>query len=300
MLKLFFALLLLFSNGANAATISVTDSRGEQNFSAIPQKVIALDWATVENLIALEITPLAIADTTDYRTWVRRPTLPDSVIDVGTRDAPNIERIAQLQPDLIIIGAHQKALLNKLETIAPVLMFKNFSRDHDNAEVAKQTFHTLATLFNKQALAQQQMADLDNQLAQWKKQLHDHYDGNLPKVSTVRFNNTALVWVYGDNSMPQFALQKLGINPALSQPATQWGVTQKKIVELASINQGILLYFEPFAQKEVLFASPLWKAMPFVRQQRFAPLPATWTYGGVLSIRYLAEAITKQLLSIEP
>jgi len=140
---------------------------------------------------------------------------------------------------------------------------------------------------------------LDRQLQQWRQAIDQHFQGEPPPVVTVRFNNTALVWVYGDNAMPQYALEQLGLQNALPQPTTQWGVTQKKVVELAAVEDGVVLYFEPFEQKEQLFATPLWQAMPFVRHERIAALPPVWSYGGPLSIATMAEAITEQLLAIE-
>lgn len=283
-----------------APTVTINDSLGQHTFHHIPQRVIALNWSATGNLLALGITPTAIANPHGYRIWAREPALAQSVVDIGTRDAPNIERIAQLKPDLIIIGGSQSELLTKLRPIAPVLMFKNFSRHHNNAKAATRTFMTLATLFHKRPLAKQLLTQMDSQLTQWKDQIKAHFHGHPPQVSCIRFNTSALVWIYGNNSMPQYALEKLGLKPALPQPATKWGVTQKKVIELAAIGDGVLLYFKPFLQQHKLFTTPLWQAMPFVQDHRIASLPATWTYGGPLSIQTIASSITQQLLTIEP
>lgn len=299
MKSLMFTLMLLFFSSANAA-ITIKDSLASHTFEQAPQRVIALDWASVENLIELEITPIAIADTADYRTWVMQPPLPDNIIDVGTRDAPSLERIAQLQPDLIVIGGHQAGLKDKLQKIAPVLLFDGYNRNQNNYEAAYWIFLELAKLFDKQALAEQKLAIKAQRIELLKSKLNAHFNNQLPKVAPIRFNNSALLWVFGDNAMPQYALELLGIDPALPQPASAWGVTQKKVVELAKVDDGVVLYFEPFDQKQKLFNTPLWKAMPFVRQQRLAAVPPTWTYGGPISVQYLAEAMTEQLLKMEP
>lgn len=304
-MKHFFILMLAICSitvgiQTQAQTITIEDSLGQHRFEKIPQRVIALDWTSVENLIELGVTPLAMADTKDYQTWVRVPALPDSIIDVGTRDAPNLERIAQLKPDVIIVGGMQQSLLPKLRPIAPVLVFDGYSKGHNNYQAARRIFMQQARLFDKQALAQQKLAAKDRRIADLKTQLRAHFKHSLPKVTTIRFNNTALAWVYGDNSMPQYALQQLGISPAMPLPATQWGLMQKQIIELGKIDDGIVLYFEPFNQKDKLFNTALWKAMPFVRQQRFAAVPATWTYGGPMSVLYLAEAMSEPLLAMEP
>lgn len=49
-------------------------------------RVIALEWRPAELLLALGVTPLAIADAPKYRSWVAQPALPPSVLDVGLRN----------------------------------------------------------------------------------------------------------------------------------------------------------------------------------------------------------------------
>jgi iron complex transport system substrate-binding protein len=49
-------------------------------------RIIALEWRPAELLAALELTPLAIADVPNYRSWVADPPLAPAVMDVGLRD----------------------------------------------------------------------------------------------------------------------------------------------------------------------------------------------------------------------
>ena len=116
----------------------------------------------------------------------------------------------------------------------------------------------------------------------------------------VRFNSPEILFVYGDNSMPQYALEALGIKPALLRPATQWGVTQTRTVTLGKLNHEVVIYIKPFYQSKQLLASPLWNAMPFVRKHHFFAIKSTWTYGGFLSVHALAKEISAALLMINP
>lgn len=43
--------------------------------------------------------------------------------------------------------------------------------------------------------------------------------------------------------------------------------------------------------KAVLMATPLWQAMPFVREQRFQRVPAVWFYGATLSAMHFARVL---------
>lgn len=300
MKQLFSITLLLLSNIAHAQGVVIKDSQGEHHFQQTPPRVIALSWAMAENLIELGVTPVAVADIKGYQTWVRIPPLPDSVTDVGTRAAPSLERIAQLAPDLILIGEQQQALLSKLRPIAPVLFFNAFSKDHNNYQKGHDIFIQLAKLFDKQSQAEQKLTTKDQRLYELRKQLNDHFNHAPPNVSAIHFTSPALIRLFGENSMPQYALEALGISPALPQPNSQWGLTQKRVIDLAQVDDGVVLYFQPFDKKEQLFNTPLWKAMPFVRNNRFGSVEPTWTYGGVMSVLYLAEAMSSELLQIQP
>lgn len=291
-------LALLWGPAAHAVT--VTDARGEHTFKQSPERVVSLSWAMTENVLALGVEPVGVADIEGYNTWVVRPAMPVGVDDVGQRSEPSIEELAALKPDVIILSNGQEGLADKLEQIAPVLFFDAYSASHDNAAAARRIFLEMARLFDRVPLARQKLAAMDDHIAVQRERLHGHFGEQLPTVTGVRFTNNAVVLVYGDNSMPQHALHKLGIRAALDQPPNQWGIVQKKLVDLSRIDEGALLYFKPAPGIERLFDSPLWQAMPVVRAGRVAAVESTWSYGGALSIGYLAEAMTDALLTLDP
>lgn len=283
-----------------ALAVTVTDDRGEHTFDSVPQRVVSISWAMTEDVLELGIKPVGVADIEGYTTWVVRPPIPEGVADIGKREEPSIERLAELKPDVIILSNGQEGLIDKLEQIAPVLFFDAYSEEHDNAEAARGVYLELAKLFDKEALAQEKLAKMDAEFEDLKAKLHDHFGETLPKVTGIRFFNEAVALVYGSNSMSQAALEKLGIEPAMPVPDSQWGFVQRKITDLSKIRDGILLYIKPAPGVEKLFNSPLWKAMPVARGGRVAAVESTWSYGGALSVRYLAQAQTEALLTLEP
>jgi iron complex transport system substrate-binding protein len=293
-----FLVLLLLITQNSWADIAITDQFGEHRFKDTPLRVISLSWELTEQLIELNAPLLGSADTQGYRQWVVKPALPSGVEDLGTRAEPNLEKIARLQPDLILINGLQNHLRANLQQIAPVLSFQGFSKEHNNPQAAIQIFRKLALLFSKTQLAEQKLATMQKLFSTLNKQLRLAYPGGLPKVSSVRFANTSSVYIYGDNSMSQYALAQLGIKPALVIKKTQWGLVQKRVLDLSKIQQGAVLFFEPFPAWKQLQQSRLWQAMPVVRNKQVAAISSTWTYGGAMSIMYLAQAMTDSLLSM--
>ncbi|NQZ33635.1 MAG: iron-siderophore ABC transporter substrate-binding protein [Oceanospirillaceae bacterium] len=290
---------LLIASSLNAQ-IRIIDAQGEHLFEKPPTKVVALNWAMAEQLIELDAPLLAVSDVAGYQEWVVQPALPEGIQDLGARAEPNLEKMARLQPDLIIVSGITKEQVARLKNIAPVLNFNTFNSDHNNPQVAIDTFRQLALLFNKSQLAEQKLSAMQQRFTELRSALTTAYQGKLPKVSTVRFANTASVYIYGDNSMSQYALKQLGIKPALDIATTQWGLVQKRVLELSKIQTGSVLYFEPFNEYPQLQASRLWQAMPIVRNNKVAAVPATWTYGGAMSLKYLAEAMATSLLTLAP
>ncbi|WP_408102418.1 ABC transporter substrate-binding protein [Stutzerimonas sp. VN223-3] len=265
---------------------------------AAEPRIAALSWEPVEHLLKLGVEPVAVADADDYRAWVVRPKLPASAIGVGTRTEPNLELLAQLNLDLILITPLLEDLRPKLERIAPVVSFGDFTQERDNLVMQRENYLELAHLLGRTARAQAQLAEMEAHIAEMRGRLLAHFGGELPDLSVVRFSSPTTVLIFGPNSMPQHAMQLLGLRSAHPVPVSRWGNIQMPVAVLGEIEDGAVLHIEPFPRQDRLFGSRLWQAMPFVRQQRFADMRSTWTHGGVFCVEYLAESITEALLSL--
>lgn len=158
-------LALLCSSQMAVGEIEIVDAQGTHRFNAPPERIVTLSWALAEQVIELGVNPVAVADVDGYRTWVVQPAVPDGVANTGLRDSPNFERIAEVSPDVILIGDRQAAFIPQLSRIAPVLHFEVFSEDHDNPALARETYLTLARLLRREAHARARLAALDIRLA---------------------------------------------------------------------------------------------------------------------------------------
>ncbi|MBJ7536367.1 iron-siderophore ABC transporter substrate-binding protein [Marinomonas transparens] len=280
------------------AEIRIQGDLGESIFSEPPKRVAALSWELAENVIELGVSPIAVPEITLYKEWVSKPSIPATSQDIGSRAEPNFEKLAQLKPDVILITTTLKDIKPKLEKIAPVIFFDTYRADHNNATKADEVFLSIATLLDRKAQAEVKLQQRESTYQRLKNQLNKAFPDGLPKVTTMRFANTTSAYLYVDNSMPQYALEAIGIENAISLKSSQWGIIQKRLKFLRSINQGTVLYFQPFYQEDKLNRSPLWQAMPFVQQGKVASIESTWTYGGAMSLQYLAESITEALLKV--
>ncbi|MDN2483491.1 iron-siderophore ABC transporter substrate-binding protein [Vibrio agarivorans] len=292
------ALLLLTVSSSVLAQHTVMDSRGEQVLDSIPQRVAALNWDIAEQVIELGIAPIAMPDIKGYNEWVVKPAVPAETQDIGTRVEPNYAALRALKPDVIIIASPQKDLESRLSQIAPVLYYQTFSEQHNNAQAAITNFKHIAQALGKTEEAESKITFMNERIEQLNIALDSAFSGNKPHVSSFRFASTTSVYLYGGNSIPQYALEKLGFEAAIEKPDTQWGITQVRITELSQIGNNIALYFEPLEQKEQLERSVIWQNMPFVKAQKVNAVEPVWSYGGAMSILYNAEAIAAALLEV--
>lgn len=261
-------------------------------------RVVALSWEAAEHLLKLDITPIAVADAAGYRTWVVRPGLPNEVPSAGSRAEPNLELLAQLKPELIVISPVLEPIRGTLERIAPVAVYSSVSQQHDNYLTARDNYLALAQRFGREEQALSELAAMQARVDELHRRLVEHFRGRLPKVLVVRFSSPTTVSVNGVNSMADHAMQLLDLQPAYPLPRRPSGIVQVPVTLLGQLGDGVVLHIEPFAQQEQLLATPQWQAMPFVHAGRFGAMRSTWTYGGVFSIEYLAEAITEALLGL--
>lgn len=116
-------------------------------------------------MLELDIVPVGVADVAGYRQWVRRPVLGEGVVDLGLRQEPNIERLADLAPDLILASDRQADLVPVLRRVAPVQVITGFDAAQDNAAAARAAYLDLARDLDRTALARDRLAALDARIA---------------------------------------------------------------------------------------------------------------------------------------
>lgn len=146
-------------------TITVTDSDGDVEVPTNPQKVVVFDMGSLDTINAL--------GKGDSIVGVPTKNLPKyldqfaSVESAGGIKEPDLEKINQLQPDLIIISGRQEDFKEDLSAIAPTLYLEVASDDTWNS--TKGNIETLATIFGEEELAKEKIAAIDMHVAEVKE-----------------------------------------------------------------------------------------------------------------------------------
>lgn len=286
---------------SNAFPVTINDDLGPHTFSQPPQRVVALQWDLLENMVGIGVTPVGAADISSWDTWVGWPKLPTGIVDVGTRAEPNLELIARLKPDLILIGATQKDLLPTFSKIAPTLYFENYRADapKNEAITAIDQFYTIARVLNREVAAHQLIDDIFAGIGDLGHRIKRAF-GFMPALQVVRFSSLTTLFVYTPNSIADFVLQRMGIQQPLVMPNASYGLTQVRIRDLKNLTNAYVVYVRPFSMEKKLLASILWQATPFARKGHVAAASAYWSHGGAPSLWATAHCVGEALLSLAP
>ncbi|WP_017591912.1 ABC transporter substrate-binding protein [Nocardiopsis potens] len=290
------------SGGAGGGAITLEHTLGELELHAPAEKVVALEWTYAEDLLALGVSPAGVADTEGYNGWVTAgPRFEEGVEDVGLRDAPSLESIRALDPDLIITSELRSGEnLEQLQEIAPTLVFDPYAEEGEYAEM-RTTFSTIATAVGEEETGEQVLADLDAELAGMKEELAEAgADGT--EVTVARGytgDGAAVVEVLTDSTIPGALLGELGLANAWQAEADAYGMSKVDVEGLEPVQGSHLVYVA--AEDDDVFTgdfadNALWKRLEFVEEDRVHALdPGTWYFGGPYSARQVADEITGAL-----
>ncbi|MBL4828399.1 MAG: iron-siderophore ABC transporter substrate-binding protein [Aliivibrio sp.] len=281
---------------SSTQAMEVKHELGRIEFTQPPEKVVVLDWALTETVLSLGVMPFGVADVKGYQTWVAEPTLNQSAVDVGSRREPNLELMTELKPDVILISQHMSAMYEKLNAIAPTLVYTVYSNKKTPLVSAKEVTTQLGVLFDKEEQASDLIAQTEQRLIDNGEKVRHLQSKNSPLLF-IRFINDKTVRIHSDGSLAQATLGAMGLVNAWSEPTNLWGFTTAGFEKLAQHQQARVLIFGPLKkrEREQLDQSALWQAMSFTRSDLVYELPAIWTFGSLISAQRFSDNITQLL-----
>ncbi|WP_349369058.1 ABC transporter substrate-binding protein [Salinarimonas sp.] len=281
---------LLKALGCVLATPAATLARASS-----PERIASLDYGAATTLLALGLPPVAVADAADWDVWVVDPALPAGIVDLGDDLEPNMELLAAIRPELILLTPYLAPLAPTLERIAPVMTLTIYAEDGRPLARAEAQTLELAARIGRIDAARAFLAEADATFAALRARLAGIA---VPPLALVNFMDARHARVFGRHGLYQDVLDRLGLVNAWSGPTNFWGFRTIGIEELSRVpDAAALVAFEPVppAILPTLRASPLWRALPFVRENRVSTLPGVLMFGMVPSALRFARLLTEHL-----
>ncbi|GAA1854994.1 siderophore ABC transporter substrate-binding protein [Brevibacterium marinum] len=148
--------------GAKAGSaIDIADNNGAQSVANPPTSVVATDNRTFETLETwgVELSAAAVSLMPEGLSYTK----DDSILDLGSHREPDLEKVVEAEPDLIINGQRFAQFHDDLAKLAPgaaVLELDPRDGEDFGSELKRQTT-TLGEVFDKQDEAQTIIDDYD-------------------------------------------------------------------------------------------------------------------------------------------
>ncbi|ASK63696.1 ferrichrome ABC transporter substrate-binding protein [Virgibacillus phasianinus] len=289
--------------------IKIEDAMGTQTLKSTPKNIVVLEWSYAEDLLALGVQPIGVADLDGYNKWVNvDKKLTKSVKDVGTRQEPNLEAISRLKPDLIIaVKYRHEDILDSLKDIAPVVTFAPYSEEATKNQYKnmKEEFKKVATIVDKTEKANLAITDLEEFIEDQKNRIKDAGLEGSKYIATQAFSaqNTPTLRLFTNNSIVSQIMSDLSLENAYeSDKVEPYGYSEVTVEALQNFQKENLQFLYIVQNDDNIFenqlkGNPVWENLSFVKNGNTHQLPGdTWTFGGILSAHVLTEQLVDALV----
>ncbi|UKP00857.1 iron-siderophore ABC transporter substrate-binding protein [Nostoc sp. UHCC 0870] len=270
---------------------------GESCIPLQPQRIIALDETSMEALLALDLKPVAAIQPNIAGSII--PKLgkkAEGVVSLGKDSQPNIEKMVQLNPDLILgfsISAEQYKLFSQ---IAPTVTFDYIQFGWKDA------FSRIAETTGKSEQAKKLLDEYQQRVEKIRIFVNHNLKGKTVSISRFYAGNqfTEFRTKY---SFPGSLITEVGIPlPEIQNQLTtneNQPLVSVSLERLDLINADILFIVldpgaEPTFQKYQ--NSPLWQNLKAVQNQRIYTVNSSyWIFGNILSANAILDDLFKYL-----
>ena len=107
---------------------TIVHDLGTTKLKKVPKRIVILDNLYGEILNPLDITPVGAttgqADSQEFSTLFKKQYKDAKVVSVGWQGSPDLDKIAELKPDLILMTGEQENLYEELSEIAPTVGYQ--------------------------------------------------------------------------------------------------------------------------------------------------------------------------------
>jgi iron complex transport system substrate-binding protein len=286
-------------DSAKGGTHTMETAMGEVEVPDAPEQVVVLDTAELDSALTLGVTPVGASAADASQGFLNY--LPEDKLSgvekVGTIAAPNLEKIASLEPDLILSSKIRDAeRYDELSAIAPTVFTETTGYPW------KENFLVHAEALGKEKKAEQVVEAYEKNVAETVEALGGPEKAEQTTVSTVRFIEGADTRLYGRKSYIGTILDDLGVGrPAIVDKAKD-GFAYEISPEQVDKGDADVVFYSSYGSAEKsgedkAVNSPLWKNLNAVKNGRaFHVSDDLWFMGiGYTAANQVVDRIEKHL-----
>ncbi|MFC0530465.1 ABC transporter substrate-binding protein [Phytohabitans kaempferiae] len=247
---------------------TVTHAGGKTTLEARPTRVVTLDSAERDALLALGLMPVGVTD------GVNDPPAVADVPRVGGIEAPSLDAILALKPDLILTNENRSGdIYDQLTKIAPTVM------SVQTGVTWKQNFELFTAALGAEEQARRVTADYEDRAAEVAALLGDEP----PTISVVRVRSEQ-IRLYQRSSYSGSILDGVGVpRPKESNYDANFVELSPERLQAADADIVLVAMDDSLDQAQVdeFLSQPLWKTLNAHRKGQLHQVDSTyWIAGG--------------------
>ncbi|MFZ3588939.1 ABC transporter substrate-binding protein [Bacillus sp. DJP31] len=275
--------------------ITVTHSKGEAVFTSYPKNIATLSVFHTDYLLALGIIPISTV-TYDYKSHKHLPYLEEElegVFELGSQSSPDIERLIDRSPDLILGEKEHEKHYDTLNKIAPTIIL-------GKTENWRSYLEQVAGIVGKETEAEAVIANYNQKAEAVKDKLETEVGDETVLFLRVRPKELRVYgaqWNIGD-----VLYKDLGLTPASCVPMGEWAKPISKEVLPECNPDHILLQVDDDEKsqklvEELLEQSSIWGYLDAVKNGNVYPIEHWFIMSGPLSNEAKINRIEELLIN---
>lgn len=249
-------------------TITVEDMKGSVEIPASPQRIVDVS-GSADELIILGMPFVASANTSMFDGITVPEYLQDyfsenNIETVGNYSGAvgdlNIEKIAELQPDLIIMNIRHDKVYEQLKAIAPTVMIN----DDISYVNWKGRFQQLGEWFGKEDVVDSWLKDYDAKAAGLAEDIKEVVGDETFAVIEANSVHFGSYYVYRTGGPGEIIYDELQVQPSSGVPEDVWG----EVVDaeyFSKIDADHIFFFSDDGEVGETEESPVWQNLKAVQ-----------------------------------
>lgn len=211
----------------DGGTITVEDMKGSVEIPANPQRIVDVS-GLADELIILGVPFIASANTNMFDgvtvpAYLQNYFTENKIETVGNYSGAvgdlNLEKIAQLKPDLIIMNIRHEKVYEQLKAIAPTVMIS----DDINYVNWRGRFKQLGEWFGKEDKAEEWLKAYDEKAAKLAAQVKEVVGDETFAVLEANSVHFGSYYVYRTGGPGELIYDELKLAPSAGVPENVWG-----------------------------------------------------------------------------
>lgn len=197
------------SSSSQEKTVTIKTSTGNSKVPKNPKKIVVLDYGVADTIRALGKEDSIVGLPTDsLPSYLSDFKNKKGITNVGNLKEVNLEKIAELEPDLIILSGRTQSQMEEFKKIAPTIYFETSTKDYWSS--VKTNIQELAKVFGDESeeTAKTKISEID----QIVKKAQEANKDTQSTALTVMLNEGNLAGVSPEGRF-SFIYNSLGFKP---------------------------------------------------------------------------------------